>query len=158
MSEPSIEEMRAQIAFVGPEDALDDMPASRVRWFYLQQQGALQRARGQQVKALMIDPQTGRPDPDHPHVQQLAQLRPDQLRGFAMKLDEISGELFHVARKPPIPVQSLTGGGVPTWLVDLYNKFGPIVLDMMRAYFLKEAGVDIGAGPLQSRPTAGPTA
>src|SRR4051794_6961748 len=88
---------------------------------------------------IMIDEKTGQLDQDHPHIRQLAQLRPDQLRGFAMRLEEISNELFDVARQPHAQARSLTGGGVPAWLVDLYNKFGPIVMDLLRAYFLREA-------------------
>jgi hypothetical protein len=104
----------------------------------------------------MIDEKTGQIDQDHPHVRQLAQLRPDQLRGFAMKLDEISDGLFQAARQPRVQALSLTGANVPAWLVDLYNKFGPIVMDMLRAYFLREAGVDIGAGVSQAQPEAPP--
>ncbi len=44
-TEPSLEQMRNEVMFCGPEGALDNMPPDQVRWYWRQQQSVLRKSR-----------------------------------------------------------------------------------------------------------------
>jgi hypothetical protein len=107
----------------------------------------------------MIDEKTGQPDPDHPAVQRLAQLHPDDLHEIADTVHDLGHALRTAANTPQSGAHAQgLAGGMPPWMATLFRQLqqlGPLarqILEMIAQYRVEQ--VQVGGQPVGTSTSA----